>query len=101
QLGRSQFRLDLMLHSAQLAQGIEIEKASIDEASELRDQLLAECNRACHGSRAQQRRALPGLTVVLIEAERALERDHQWRAAAPGPQPQIDPKRAVGEHFGK
>src|SRR5579863_4409392 len=52
QIRRTKFRLDLMLHRAQLPQGVEVEIAAIDEAVELVEQSPPERKRTGDRPRA-------------------------------------------------
>ena len=102
QIRRAQLALDLLLHRAQLAQGLEIEIAAIDELAELAEQLASQLQCTGNRPRPQQRRALPGLAEALVKAQRSFQRTDQRRAAAARTQTQIDPKCAaqqLGDHF--
>ncbi len=66
--GERSSAFDLLLHRAQLAQGVEVEIAAIDEAGEFVEQPAAELERTGDRPRAQQRRSLPGLPEALVEA---------------------------------
>src|SRR5579872_3059020 len=98
--GRAKFRFHLMLHCAQLTQGVEIEIAAINEAAEFVEELASELNRSGHRAGPQQRRAFPSLSEILIEAQRAIEGDRQRRVAATRTQPHIDSKASGGKQLG-
>ena len=100
QVRRTKFRLDLMLHRAQLAERVEVEIAAIDETVELIEQSTSELNRTGDRPRAKQRRTLPGLSVVLVEVQRAVERNRERGIAPARAQPHVDPKASGGEKLG-
>src|SRR5581483_11499087 len=101
EVGRAQLALDLILHRAQLAQRVEVKEATIHAMAELAEQPLAHLQRAGQRTRAQQRRALPGLAEVLIEAERAQKGCDQRRVAPARTQPQVDAKAFARQQLGQ
>ena len=84
--------VDLALHRLDLLDGVEVEKAPVDERRDLLEKRPAEVAVAGDRTRLQHRRSLPCLAQGLVVGDRAAERVDDRAVLTFGPQPQVDPE---------
>src|SRR2546422_1058119 len=92
--------VDSTLHLADVLDGVEVEKAAIDEGTDLVEKRPAEIEVTADRTRLEHGRSLPGLAERLVIRERCGKRIDDRSVLAVWTQPQIDAKHeAVGAHL--